>query len=42
MGVMNPNSSVLSNTDEVTKFANLRDKKILTEEEFQQKKKQIL
>lgn len=37
----NPESTS-SNADELEKLASLRDKKILTEEEFQQKKKQIL
>lgn len=35
-------SSTLSDADEIAKFADLRDKGVLTEEEFQQKKKQIL
>ncbi len=35
-------SSTSSDADELSKLADLRDKGILTEEEFQQKKKQIL
>lgn len=35
-------TSTLSNADELAKFADLRDKGILTEDEFQKKKKQIL
>jgi len=35
-------SNASSDADEIAKLADLRDKGILTEEEFQQKKKQIL
>lgn len=38
----NTTTSSISDADELIKFADLRDKGILTEDEFQQKKKQIL